>query len=61
MNHTKEKLVAFFKSNGRMPTYSELAKLYGFKSKNAAYSLANNFIDQDILKKDLKGFLATAK
>jgi len=40
-----------------MPSYSELATLYGFKSKNAAYSLANTFIKKNILKKDLKGFL----
>lgn len=57
MKYTKKKLVAFFNSNKRMPSYSELAKLYGFKSKNAAYSLANNFINQDILKRDFKGFL----
>lgn len=40
-----------------MPSYSELAHLYGFKSKNAAYTLAHNFIDKGILKKDAKGFL----
>jgi repressor LexA len=57
MKHDKDKLVSYFKSKGRMPSYSELAKIYGFKSKNAAYSLAGNFIDQDILKKDSKGFL----
>src|SRR5665811_2097467 len=57
MKHIKEKLVLFFSSNGRMPSYSELAKLYGFKSKNAAYSLANNFMDQNILRRDSKGFL----
>jgi len=57
MKHTKEKLVSFFSSNGRMPSYSELAKLYSFKSKNAAYSLASNFINQDILRRDSKGFL----
>ena len=57
MKYTKEKLVSFFRSNGRMPSYSELAKLYDFKSKNAAYSLANKFMDQDILRRDLRGFL----
>ncbi len=61
MKHTKEKLVSFFISNGRMPSYSELAKLYGFKSKNSAYSLASNFINQDILKRDSKGFLIPGK
>jgi len=57
MKHSKEKLISFFSSSGRMPSYSELAKLYGFKSKNSAYSLASNFINQDILKRDAKGFL----
>ncbi|MBL7059355.1 LexA family transcriptional regulator [Candidatus Pacearchaeota archaeon] len=57
MKHSKKKLTSFFRFNGRMPSYSELAKLYNFKSKNAAYSLANNFVKQDILKRDLKGFL----
>jgi len=40
-----------------MPSYSELAKLYGFKSKNAAYGLAKSFMNADILKKDSKGLL----
>lgn len=57
MKHTKEKLVSFYKSTGRMPSYSEMAKLYDFKSKNAAYSLASNFINQGVLRKDPKGFL----
>lgn len=57
MKHSKEKLISFFISHKRMPSYSELASLYGFKSKNAAYSLANNFIKENILAKDSKGFL----
>ncbi len=57
MKHSREKLVSFFTSHKRMPSYSELASLYGFKSKNAAYSLAHNFIKENILKKDSKGFL----
>lgn len=57
MKHTAEKLISFYHFNKRMPSYSELAKIYGFKSKNAAYSLANNFILDGILKKDSKGFL----
>ena len=61
MKHSKEKLVAFFKSKGRMPSYSELAKLYNFKSKNASYALATNFINQDILRRDSKGFLIPGK
>lgn len=57
MKHTKEKLVSFFTSHKRMPSYSELASLYKFKSKNAAYSLAHTFINKGIISKDSKGFL----
>ena len=61
MKYTKERLVSFFYSNKRMPSYSELAKLYNFKSKNSAYSLANNFINENILKRDSKGLLIPGK
>jgi repressor LexA len=57
MKYKKTKLLKFYKLNRRMPSYFELAKLYNFKSKNAAYNLANNFIKDDILKKDSKGYL----
>lgn len=57
MKHDKKKLLSFYTSNKRMPSYSELAEIYGFKSKNAAYNLANNFITENILEKDVKGFL----
>ncbi|NCS99940.1 LexA family transcriptional regulator [Candidatus Parcubacteria bacterium] len=61
MKRGKDKIVSFYISNKRMPSYSELAALYGFKSKNAAYSLANEFIEENILEKDLKGFLIPGK
>jgi repressor LexA len=61
MKYTKEKLSQFYSSNKRMPSYSELAKLYGFKSKNAAYNLAHSFIEENILEKDSKGFLVPGK
>ena len=57
MKHTKEPLLNFYTSHKRMPSYSEIAKLYHFNSKNAAYNLAHNFIDQNILQKDSKGRL----
>jgi len=57
MKYPKKKLLSFYKSKKRMPSYSELASLYGFKSKNAAYSLANTFIKKGIINKDPKGFL----
>ena len=57
MKHTKEPLLNFYINHKRMPSYSEIATLYRFKSKNAAYALARTFIDQNILKKDTAGKL----
>jgi len=57
VKYTKEKIVLFYRSHKRMPSYAELADIYNFKSKNAAYSLAKYFISEEILRKDSKGFL----
>ena len=43
------------RENKRMPSYSELAKLLGFTSKNAAYHLVENLEEQGILAKDNAG------
>jgi len=45
-------LKSFVKENCRLPSYSELAKMFGFASKNAAYKLANRLIEAGILQKD---------
>lgn len=34
-----------------MPTYKQIALLLGFSSKNAAYKLAEKFIEEGYLKK----------
>lgn len=51
MNKTVKPLQAFFKKNSRMPSYGELASIYKFKSRNAAYKLAQSFISQGLLSK----------
>ena len=40
-----------------MPSYAEIMKLLGFKSKNAVYKLINKLIDANILSKDTSGRL----
>ena len=40
-----------------MPTYSELAKLFGFASKNAAHQLAAHLIEQGVLARGARGEL----
>ena len=44
-----------------MPSYSEIMKLLGFKSKNAVYKLVNKLIDERILNKDKEGKLLPNK
>lgn len=57
MNHYREKIVNFYKNNKRMPTYTEIMKILGFKSKNAVFKLVSKFIDEGILEKDSSGRL----
>src|SRR2546423_9839254 len=48
---------AFYRSHKRMPSYSELTAVVGFRSKNAAYKLVTRLIDQGWLEKDAAGKL----
>ena len=40
-----------------MPSFSEIAKLAGFRSKNAVYKLINKLEKQKVLQRDAKGRL----
>src|SRR4051812_20597992 len=48
---------AFSRSHKRMPSYSELMAVVGFRSKNAAYQLVTRLMDQGWLEKDAAGKL----
>ncbi len=56
-NDYKSKLVNFYNRDKRMPTYSEMMKLFGFKSKNAVARLVDKFIEEGIVTKDHLGRL----
>jgi SOS regulatory protein LexA len=47
----------FYYQKGRMPSFSEIAKLAGFRSKNAVYKLINKLEKQKVLRRDAKGRL----
>jgi repressor LexA len=51
------KIRKFFRSHKRLPNYQELADLFGFASKNAAFKLAQKLIDAGFLEKDSSGKL----
>jgi repressor LexA len=53
----KKSILSFYDRNKRMPSYSEIMKLVGFKSKNAVYKLVNKLVGLGILAKDSAGRL----
>lgn len=55
--YTLDILRRFWRANHRMPSYSELTRLFGYSSKNAAFRLAKKLIDEGYVEKDEKGRL----
>lgn len=52
-----KKIRKFFRMHKRLPTYQEMAHLFNFASKNAAFKLAQKLIDAGFLEKDSTGKL----
>jgi repressor LexA len=53
----KNKLTNFYHREHRMPTYTEMMGLFGFKSKNAVAKLVDKFIEAGMVAKDHLGRL----
>jgi SOS regulatory protein LexA len=53
----KKKIIAFYERDRRMPSYQEIMKLVGFRSKNAVYKLVSKLIDEGVVEKDSQGRL----
>jgi SOS regulatory protein LexA len=53
----KNKIFSFYEKQKRMPTYSEIMSMLGFKSKNSVYKLVHKLIDMGNLAKDSTGKL----
>jgi len=60
-NTYKEKLISFYSKEKRMPSYSEMMKMFNFKSKNAVARLVNKFIEEGIAIKDHLGRLVAGE
>ena len=52
-----EKLNIFFRRERRMPTYQEMMKLFGFKSKNAVFKVVEKLVEAGVVAKDHLGRL----
>jgi SOS regulatory protein LexA len=57
LNTYQSKLESFYKDNKRMPTYSEMMEIFGFKSKNAIYKIVGKLVEAGIVAKDHLGRL----
>ncbi len=53
----KNKLSSFYDSYNRMPTYTEMMQIFGFKSKNAVSRLVDKLMDAGLVDKDKLGRL----
>lgn len=51
------KLVDFYYTKRRMPTYAEMMSLFGFRSKNAVFRLVQKMTDAGVVMKDATGKL----
>lgn len=56
-----EKISSFYKKHKRMPSYSEIMELFGYRSKNAAFKLVNKLVQMGIINKDKQGRLSPAR
>ncbi len=56
-NNYQTKLESFYNDNKRMPSYSEMMKIFGFKSKNAVFKVVEKLIDAGLVAKDHLGRL----
>jgi SOS regulatory protein LexA len=61
LNNYKNKIISFYKENKRMPVYTEIMKLLGFKSKNAVAKVIDKLIGEGVLDKDSSGHLIPNK
>ena len=55
------KLYDFYSRSRRMPSYSEMLRILGYKSKNAIFKIVSALVDEGIFRKDAKGKLLPIK
>jgi repressor LexA len=60
-NEYQIKLESFYTQNKRMPTYSEMLKLFNFKSKNAVFKIVEKLVEAGLVAKDHLGRLIPTK
>jgi SOS regulatory protein LexA len=57
LENYKNKIRRFYEDNKIMPSYREMMKMFGLKSKNAIFKLVNKLVDEGLIEKDSQGRL----
>jgi len=57
----KTAINGFYKKNKRMPSYSEIMRLLGYRSKNSSFRLVKKLVRQNFLSQDGSGRLSPGK
>lgn len=60
MENAKSKLLEFYKNTRRMPSYSEMMKLFGYKSKSAVNYAVEKLVEEGVITKDKSGKIVPA-
>src|SRR3989338_7411074 len=58
MDRRVEKMRSFYEKHRRMPSYSEIMSLTGYKSKNAVHYFVEKLIEARLVHKDARGRLS---
>lgn len=55
--NTQQKLRVFYHAHRRMPTYAEMMKIFGYKTKSAVDYAVQKLVQEGVVSKDKKGRL----
>lgn len=58
MKDHKSKLIDYFRTNHRLPSYSEMMTIFGYKTKSAVAYAVNKLIEEGVILRDQKGKLS---
>ena len=61
MREKLSQLKKFYRKFKRLPSYSEMLKIFGFSSKNAVFKIIKNLINEGFIKKENKKLAPTSK
>lgn len=61
MEEKLNRVKKFFRKYRRLPSYSEMLRLFGFSSKNAVFKIVQKWIEEGVLKKDNNKLAPTSK